>query len=72
MNDWHQPLDPNNTEFVMYHRTVKSPKLDTYYDGVKIVQKKSFKYLIFRLDAELPFCNRINAQFITIISEMKH
>ena len=27
-NDWHQPLNPNKTEIVVYHRTVKCPKLN--------------------------------------------
>ncbi|CAF1090325.1 unnamed protein product, partial [Rotaria magnacalcarata] len=38
-NDWHQPLNPNKTELVNYHKAVQSPKLDIYYAGVKILQK---------------------------------
>ncbi|CAF1452565.1 unnamed protein product [Adineta steineri] len=65
-NDWHQPLNPSKTEFVVYHTSVQWPKLDIYYDGVKIIQKKSFKYLGFHLDAKLSFRNMIDAQFLKL------
>jgi hypothetical protein len=63
-NEWHQPLNPNKTEFVVYHKSVHCPKLNIYYDGVKIIQKKNFKYLGFHLDAKLSFRIMIDAQFI--------
>ena len=43
--DWHQPLNPKKTEYVVYHRSVQYPKLNIFYDGIKIEQKKNFKYL---------------------------
>jgi hypothetical protein len=64
--DWHQPLNPNKTEMVVYHKSVKCPKLEIYYDGVKILQKKNFKYLGFHLDAKLSFRAMIDAQFIKL------
>ncbi|CAF4485054.1 unnamed protein product [Rotaria socialis] len=39
-NDWHLPLNPNKIELVNYHKAVQSPKLDIYYAGVKILQKR--------------------------------
>ncbi|CAF2070985.1 unnamed protein product [Rotaria magnacalcarata] len=65
-NEWHQPLNPKKTELVNYHRAVQSPKLNVYYDGVKIIQSKSFKYLGFYLDAKLSFRIMIDAQFIKL------
>ncbi len=65
-NDWHQPLNPNKTEFVVYHKSVQCPNLEIYYDGVKIMQKKNFKYLGFHLDAKLSFRNMIDAQFLKL------
>ncbi|CAF2053604.1 unnamed protein product [Rotaria magnacalcarata] len=62
-NDWHQPLNPNKTELVNYHKAVQSPKLDIYYADVKILQTNSFKYLGFNLDAKLSFRSMIDAQF---------
>jgi hypothetical protein len=59
--DWHQPLNPRKTEIVVYHRSVQCPKLDIFFDGVKIIQTKSFKYLGFYLDAKLSFRNMIEA-----------
>ena len=65
-NDWHQPLNPNTTEFVVHHKTVQCPKLDIYYDGVRIVQKKNFKYLGVHLGAKLSFRYMVEAQFIKL------
>jgi hypothetical protein len=65
-NDWHQPLNPNKTEFVVYNKCVKYPKLQIYYDGVQIQQKNCFKYLGFHLDAKLSFRIMIDAQFIKL------
>lgn len=63
-NKWHQPSNPSKTEIVMYHRTVQCPRLNVYYDGVKIQQNKDFKYLGFHLDAKLSFRYLIDAQTI--------
>ena len=60
--DWHQPLNPKKTELVVYHRSVQCPKLDIVYDGERIIQKQSFKYLGFHLDAKLAFRAMIDSQ----------
>ena len=65
-NSWHQPLNPIKTEMVVCHKSVQGPKVNIYYDGVKIAQKKSFKYLGFHLDAKLSFRIVIDAQFIKL------
>lgn len=64
--NWHQPLNPNKTELVVYHKSVRCPEIKIFYDGVKISQKKRFKYLGFYLDAKLFFHNMIDAQFIKL------
>jgi hypothetical protein len=51
---------------VVYHKSVQCPKLEVYFDGMKIIQTKSFKYLGFYLDAKLSFRNMIDAQFIKL------
>ena len=62
MNDWHQRLNPSKTEMIVYHRTVKCPRFNIFYDGMKIQQKKNFKYLGFHLDAMLSFRYLIDSQ----------
>ena len=47
---------------VVYHRKVKCPKFNIFYDGMKIQQKKNFKYLGFHLDTKLSFRYLIDAQ----------
>lgn len=70
-NDWHQPLNPNKTEIVVYHKAVQYPKLEIYYNGVKILQKANFKYLGFHLDAKLSFKFMIDAQMIKLKNAYK-
>ena len=53
--DWHQPVNVKKTEFVVFSRTVKTPKLNIVFDGSPIEQKKNFKYLGFRLDSKFSF-----------------
>ena len=65
-NDWHQPLNPNKTETVVYHNLRQSPRLNINYDGIQICQKNSFKYLGFHLDSKLTFRFMIDAQFIKL------
>lgn len=64
--DLHQPLNPMKTELVNYHRAVQSPRLEIYYDGAQIIQKRSFKYLGFHLDAKLSFRIMLDAQFVKL------
>ena len=61
--DWRQPLNPNKTEMVVYHKSRQCPRLHVYYDGIKIVQKDNFKYLGFHIDSKLTFRCLIDAQF---------
>ncbi len=65
-NDWHQPLNPTKSELVVYHKSIQCPRLNVYYDGIKILQKNNFKYLGFHLDAKLSFRCMIDAQFIKL------
>jgi hypothetical protein len=65
-NDWHQPLNPSKTEMVIYHKSIQCPRLNVYYDGIKILQKSNFKYLGFHLDSKLSFRYMIDAQFIKL------
>lgn len=66
VNDWHQTLNPNETELVVYHRFIESPKLNIYYKSVKITQTRDFKCVGFHLDSKLSFLNMINAQFVKL------
>ena len=53
--DWYQPVNVKKTEFVLFSRTVKNPKLNIVYNGNPIEQKKNFKYLGYRLDSKFSF-----------------
>jgi hypothetical protein len=53
--EWHQPVNSKKTEYVIFDRVIKSPKLKIFYNGNQIEQKKNFKYLGFRLDSKLSF-----------------
>ncbi len=53
--EWHQPVNSKKTEFVVFHRAVRCPKLNILYDNAQIEQKKNFKYLGYRLDSKLSF-----------------
>ncbi|CAF4102562.1 unnamed protein product [Adineta steineri] len=53
--EWHQPVNSKKTEYVVFDRVVKSPKLKIYYNGNQLEQKKNFKYLGYRLDSKLSF-----------------
>jgi hypothetical protein len=65
-NDWHQSLNPTKTEMVVYHKSRQCPRLNVYYDWIKILQKNNFKYLGFHLDSKLSFRCMIDAQFIKL------
>ena len=64
--EWHQPLNPKKNELVFYHKSVQYPKLDISYDGMKIVQKKNFKYLGFIIDTKPSFRIMIDTLFIKL------
>jgi hypothetical protein len=53
--EWHQPVNSKKTEFVIFSRIVKYPKLKIRYDNNQIEQKRNFKYLGYRLDSKLSF-----------------
>jgi hypothetical protein len=53
--EWHQPVNSKKTEFVIFSRLIKCPKLKILYNDNQIEQKKNFKYLGYRLDSKLSF-----------------
>jgi hypothetical protein len=63
---WHQPVNVNKTEYVIYHRAVQSPKLTILYNGTPISKQSSYKYLGVRLDAKLSFHRLLDDQFIKL------
>lgn len=60
--EWHQPLNPQKTEMVVYRHSAQCPQLKVSYDGTRIKQTKCFKYLGFHLDSRLSFQTMIDAQ----------
>ena len=63
---WHQPVNVNKTEYVIYHRMVQSPNLKIGYNGTPIIKQSSYKYLGVRLDAKLAFHRLLDDQFIKL------
>ena len=59
---WHQPVNPNKCEFVIYYTCVTPPKLNLYFNAISIKQTKQFKYLGYILDHRLSFNNFIKQQ----------
>ncbi len=51
--EWHQPVNSKKTEYIIFFRIVKRPKLKIIYNDNQIEQKKNFKYLGYRLDSKL-------------------
>jgi hypothetical protein len=64
--NWSQPLQPEKSEAVVYHTSVQCPRIDIRYEGKRIEQKRSVRYLGFHLDAKLSFRLMIDSQLIKL------
>jgi hypothetical protein len=52
---WHQPVNSEKTQFVIYTQIVNHLKLNINYENSPLEQTKTFKYLGYVLDTRLSF-----------------
>ena len=61
-NQWHQPVNSQKTNLIIFSTAVKHPKLNVTYDNNRIAQVKSFKYLGYVMDYKMSFKHMIDEQ----------
>jgi len=52
---WHQPINGEKTQVVLFTQIVRHPKLNLHYEDTVIQQTKVFRYLGYQMDSKLSF-----------------
>jgi hypothetical protein len=55
---WHQPMNGEKTQVVLFTQIVRHPKLNLHYEDTVIEQTKVFRYLGYQMDSKLPLKQR--------------
>jgi hypothetical protein len=63
---WCQPVNVRKTEFVIYHRNVRCPHIVVKFNEVPLIKKPCYKYLGYKIDAQLSFRPLITDQMLKL------